>query len=188
MSFYFRSILLISVLISTSIACSIPLRGMVPAETESPAVAHLPLTFEEFIDEKGQINPDTGTITVILTQDDLTAYLNSYLASQSEMNFQDPKIILSKDRMDVYGNLQESILSANIKISLNAVVNESGEIDINIMEADFGPIPFPENLLDTFVSRIKESLTNSISTVSNGAKINQISINDGSMTITGSYQ
>ena len=120
MSFCFRTILLITVLISTSIACSIPLRGMVPAVTESPVIADLPQSLDEFIEEKGQINPDSNTITVTLTQEELTAYLNSYLASQSDINFKDPQIIFSKDRMDVYGIFQESILSANIKISLNA--------------------------------------------------------------------
>ncbi len=188
MRFCLRPILLIIVLFSTSIACSIPIRGMVPAETESPGNADLPLTVEEFIDQKGQINPDNGTITITMTQDELTAYLNSYLASQSNINLQDPQIILSEDRIDVYGNLKESIVSADIKISLTAGVNESGEVDVNILEADLGLIPVPENLLDTFTSSIKETLTNSIAAASNGARINQITINDGSMTITGSYQ
>ena len=88
----------------------------------------------------------------------------------------------------MYGILQESLLSANIKISLTAVVNEAGEIDANIIEADFGPIPVPENLLNTILSQVRESLIDSIASVSNGARINYIAINDGSMTITGSYQ
>jgi uncharacterized protein YpmS len=188
MSFYIRSILLVTVLISTSIACSIPLRGMTLAKTESPVISDLPQNLEEFIDENGQINPETGTITVTLTQEELTAYLNSYLASQSDISFKDPQIILSKDRMDVYGNLQESILSANIKISLNALVNEAGQIDINIVEADFGPIPIPENMLNTILSQVKESLIDTIASVNNGSEITQIVINDGSMSITGSYQ
>ena len=56
----------------------------------------------------------------------------------------------------MYGIFQESILSANMKISLNPVVNEAGEIDANIIEADFGPIPVPENLLNTILSQVKE--------------------------------
>ena len=64
-------------------------------------------------------------------------------------------------------------------------VDENGKPKIEIVSADFGPLPAPEGINAAISAMIQEAYTGAIGPVATGLRIQTISIADGIMTISG---
>jgi hypothetical protein len=64
-------------------------------------------------------------------------------------------------------------------------VDENGKPKIELVSADFGPLPVPESVASAISSMIEEAYTGSLGPVATGLRIQTISTADGLMTITG---
>jgi len=64
-------------------------------------------------------------------------------------------------------------------------VDETGKPKIEIVSADFGPLPAPNGLKEAISSMIQEAYTGSLGPVATGLRIQTISIADGILTIVG---
>jgi hypothetical protein len=77
------------------------------------------------------------------------------------------------------------MFAANIGIIVSVGVDENGQPKIEIVSAEFGPLPAPEGLKDTIEAMVREAYTGSIGPVATGLRIETILIADGIMTISG---
>jgi hypothetical protein len=69
---------------------------------------------------------------------------------------------------------------------MNVGIDEtSGLPKIEIVSADFGPIPAPEGLNTAISAMIDEAFTGSLGPVAIGFRLESITIADGIMTLTG---
>lgn len=133
----------------------------------------------------------TGSITLNLTEQQLTSYLASRL--QNDPNLQqnnqplitEPQVYLQNGQMQIYGKTQQGMFTANIGIIVDVGVDENGQPRIEIASADFGPLPAPEGLRDTVEAMVREAYTGSLGPVATGLRIETIMIANGVMTVTG---
>ena len=77
------------------------------------------------------------------------------------------------------------MFAANIGIIVSVGIDENGKPKIDIVSADFGPLPAPAGLNNAISAMIDEAYTGSIGPVATGLRVQTISIADGVMTITG---
>jgi hypothetical protein len=68
---------------------------------------------------------------------------------------------------------------------MQAKIDKNGQPKLNLVSADFGPLPAPAGLLDSLSSVLNEAYTGSIGPYVTGFKIESIYIGDGMITITG---
>ena len=133
----------------------------------------------------------TGEVTINITETQITSVLAIRL--QTDQNLQqdskplitDPQVYLRDGQMQIFGKTQQGMFAANIGIIVAVGVDENARPKIEILSADFGPLPAPEGLNTAISAMIQEAYTGSIGPVATGLRIQTILIADGMMTING---
>lgn len=179
-------------LLLTSLACTMNVGG--PDYSNLPAVpvsTEYAQSIQDEVQQAFQEGAQTGTITLNLTEQQLTSYIAEKLQSDPRLQrdgqplINDPQVYLRDGQMKIYGKTQQGPFTANIGIVMDVGVDENGQPKVEIASADFGPLPAPEGLRDTIASMIREAYMGSLGPVATGLRIESISIADGVMTVTG---
>jgi hypothetical protein len=188
-----KSILLpLIILILSSLACSIFVGGPDYSDRQSIAVsAEAAESLKAEVKRALEAGAATGDVTINITEPQITSLLA--LRLQSDPNLQedskpliiDPQVYLRDGQMQIFGKTKQGILTANIGIIVSVGVDENGKPKIELVSADFGPLPVPESVASAISAMIEEAYTGSLGPVATGLRIQTISIADGLMTITG---
>ena len=179
-------------LLLTSLACSMFVGG--PDYSNLPAVpvsTEYAQSIQDEVQRAFQEGAQTGTITLNLTEQQITSYIAEHLQSDPRLQrngqplITDPQVYLRNGQMKIYGKTQQGMFTANIGIVVNVGVDENGQPKVDIASADFGPLPAPEGLRDTIAAMIREAYTGSLGPVATGLRIENINIANGVMTVSG---
>ena len=175
-----------TVLLLTSLACSVFAGGPeYPAQTV-PFSADEVQTMQTQIEQAFIDGAESGIVTLQITESQLTAYITQKMQEQTDPPFTEPLILLRDGQMQMYGKVESGMIKANILITMNVGIDEtSGLPKIEIVSADFGPIPAPEGLNTAISAMIDEAFTGSLGPVAIGFRLESITIADGIMTLTG---
>lgn len=168
-----------------SLSCSIFVGGPdLPTPQPNPPADALP-TLEGQIERAVIDSLNTGTFSLQLTQEQLTAYVASRLSTQDPPLLTDPQVVLGDQRMVIYGRAVSGMLEANVSFSVAFSVNSAGHPEIHVTDAHLGPLPMPQSLQDAIASALDEALTGSVGPAALGFRLESIDISGGLMTITG---
>jgi len=180
-----KYIIAIIVLATTALACSIFIGG--PAYPDSPIPISRSATddLQTYIQRAVAEGAKNGIITLQITESELTSYLKVRVESQNNPVITEPQVILSDGQMKVYGKMRSSIFSANVSITTRVSVNNGGQPQIEIIQADLGPFPTPQPLNDAVTAFLDEAFTGSLGPIVTGFRLESISITNGIMTVTG---
>jgi hypothetical protein len=177
--------LALSVLVFSMLACSVFVGG--PAYPDTP----IPVSTADVQSLKDQASTaiadgaQTGTVSLQITEAQLTSYLAYKLNSQANPLITDPQVQLRNGQMQVFGKAQQGMFNANVSITMNVSVDDQGQPKIDITQADFGPLPAPQGLNDAVSSMLQEAFTGSLGPVATGFRLESITITDGVMTVVG---
>jgi len=175
-----------------SIACSIFVGG--PDYSDRPAIPvseEAAQSLKDEIKRAFEAGVDTGEVTVHITEPQITSLLANRLQSDQNLQqdskplFTDPQVYLRDGQMQIFGKTQQGMFNANIGIIVSVNVDEEGKPKIDILSADFGPLPAPGGIKEAVSAMIQEAYTGSIGPVATGLRIESITIAEGVMTITG---
>jgi uncharacterized protein YpmS len=174
----------LSVLILGIIACTINVGG--PAYPDQ----HIPVSTEALGDyqsimQTAAAGVESGEITLVFTESQLTSYLANKLQTQSQPLFTDPQIFLRDGQIQIYGTYHQGYLEATISILVTVGVDEQGRLKIELTSADFGPLPVPAGLNDAVTATIQELYTGAIGPAAIGLRLESITVANGTMTIFG---
>ena len=179
-------------LMLTSLACTVFVGG--PDYSDLPTIpvsTEITQSIQDEVARAFEEGMTTGTVTLNFTEAQLTSYIASRLQNDPTLQqdnqplITDPQVYLRDGQMQIYGKTQQSMFAANIGIIVSVGVDENGQPKIEIVSADFGPLPAPEGLKDTIEAMVREAYTGSLGPVATGLRIDTISIADGIMTISG---
>ena len=185
-------LLFIVILILTSLACTVFVGGPDYSDrTPIPVSSDAAESMKEEIKRAFEAGATTGEVTFNITETQITSVLA--LRLQSDQNLQqdktplitDPQVYLREGQMQIFGKTRQGMFTANIGIIVSVGVDENGKPKIEIVSADFGPLPAPEGINTAISAMIDEAYTGSLGPVATGLRIQTISIADGVMTITG---
>lgn len=172
-------------LVVATLACSIFVGGpSYPPET-GPAPTETGLTLQEQIQEAVAAASESGVVSFQLTQGQLTSYLAAASSQQTNPSIADPRVYLQDGHMIVYGRVTSGIFTANVSLTLQASVDSNGQPQIEIEKTDFGPFAAPQGLNDTVTAFVREAFTGWLGPVATGFRLENITIGDGVMTVTG---
>lgn len=173
-------------LVVSSLACSINVGGPeYPAQTV-PALPTDAQALRDMIQQAMITGAETGVITLSITENQLTGFMAEKLAQQTNPPFTDPQILLRNGQMQMYGKVTQGWFTANMLITMNVTIDEiTGQPKMQIVSADFGPVPAPEGINNAVSAIIDEAFTGSFGPVAVGFRLETITIADGIMTLTG---
>ncbi len=127
----------------------------------------------------------SGDVTLIFTEPQLTSYLAYKLQAQSQPFITNPQVYLQNGELQVYGTARKSYFEATALIVLSAGVDETGQLKIELISANFGPLPVPNGLKEIITATIKEVYLGALAPVASGFILNSVTISDGEMIIVG---
>lgn len=124
-------------------------------------------------------------VTFQFNESQLTSYLAARLAQDGSTFLSEPKVLLRDGQIQVFGKLKQGAFTANAAVILSAGVDPEGQPKIEVVSADFGPLPAPHALNSLISSFISEAYTGSLGPAATGFRLESITITNGVMTLTG---
>jgi hypothetical protein len=174
-----------SVLVLGVIACTINVGGPAYPDQHIPVSTQAVGDFQSAMLTAVAVGAESGQVTLVITEPQLTSYLVYRLQTQSQPLFTDPQVYLRNGEIQIYGTARQGYLEATIAIVVTAGVDEQGQLKIVLTSADFGPLPVPTGLKDAITASIQEAYTGAIGPAAIGFRLESITVTDGTMTIVG---
>jgi uncharacterized protein YpmS len=140
---------------------------------------------EENLESAATQASSSGAVTVEVTEAQLTSLVAFQLQSQEQQILQDPQVFLRDGQIQLYGNAVQGGLSLPVSIVATVSVAEDGTPRYEILSANAGPVPLPDSILDQLTARLDQALAGQLSPETTNMVIEEITIADGKMTITG---
>lgn len=182
----YKIYLSIAALLFSTLACSIFVGG---PEYPTQTIPYSPNEVQNMrtqIEQAFVAGAETGIVTLQINENQLTSYMVENLQAQTNPPFTEPLVLLRNGQMQMYGKVTQSMFNANILLTMNVGIDElTGQPKIEIVSADFGPLPAPEGLNTAMNAIIAETFTGSLGPVAVGFRLEAITIADGIMTLTG---
>lgn len=179
-------------LVLASLACNVFVGGpdystlpTIPASTEAAQ------SIQDEIQRAFEAGAQTGTITLNITEPQITSFVAARLQSDPDLQqdsqplITEPQVYLQNGQMQIYGKTKQGMFTANIGIIVSVGVDENGQPKVEIVSADFGPLPAPEGLKDTISAMVREAYMGSLGPIATGLRIETINIANGIMTVSG---
>jgi hypothetical protein len=180
----------IAALVSASVGCVVNLGGPAlppnPIPVSSDAAAQLEQEFQIAVENAR--NSQDGAVTLTVTEQELTSLLASKLQNQPDPFITDPQVYLQDNQIQIYGRAHRSIFTATAGITISAGVDAQGKPQLEVVAADFGPLPAPEGLINTITGFITEAYTSALGPVATGFRLQGIQIGNGQMILSGRLQ
>lgn len=183
-----RLLLVLLILVAAGIACNFPASGPALPPTAVPMTTEQVKQLEEQIQATLSNPAPSGDVTLTITQDQLNAYLSAQMQGQQDQTITDPSVVLTSGHMEVYGKVSQSGISAVAKIVLQPRVDEQGNVRLDVTSISLGPVPVPDALKSRVQEMADNMLTNYINTNNGRFKAKSITVNEGSLSITGTPQ
>ena len=173
------------ILLLAALACEVNVGGpehpYPPVPVSTDAVGTLKETWTQAFED---LDGD-GSITITLTESQLTSLVAAQLDTQEDPLFTDPQVYLRDGEILIFGIAHRGALTARTRMVLSVQIDENGGPQFALSAADFGPWPVPDGLLDGVSGLIDEAFTGQFGPVATGLRIEGILIQDGYMAITG---
>ncbi len=172
-------------LVLAALACTIHVGGpdipeeTIPVSTESVA------GLEEQVKLAKDAAEQSGVLSLQITEAQLTSYLAFKLQEEPEPFLREPQVFLRDGQVQLYGRAYQGNFTANVALIMRVGVDEAGKPTLEIVSADFGPLPVPEGLRETATAALQEAYTGALGPVATGLRLESISIADGIMTLNG---
>ncbi len=168
-----------------TLACSIFVGGPNYPATPIPVSTQAAQSLKNQVQQSVATGTASGTVTLHITEEQLTSYLAVYLQSHPNLPITDPQVQLQNGQMELLGKVQQGMFSANVMLTLAVGVDQNGQPKITITQEDFGPLPAPQGLNNAISAFVAQALTGSLGPAATGFRLESISIVDGVMTVTG---
>jgi hypothetical protein len=166
-------------------ACTIHLGGPQIPDANIPVSTEAALSLEEQLKQAKETAQQTGILTLRISEAQLTSYLASRLQADPEAVLENPRVLLRDGQVQVYGLARKGYFTANVAIIVSVTLDEQGKPKIEIVSADFGPLPVPQGLRETIQAAVQEAYTGAIGPAATGFRLETIQIADGFMTLSG---
>ena len=167
------------------LACTINVGGPVyptpPIPVSTEAVGELQTALGTAV----AAGANSGQITLVFNEPQLTSYLAYKLKSQSQSLLTNPQVYLQNGQLQIYGTVRQGYFEATASVTLSAGVDTQSQLKIELVSADFGPLPVPTGLKDFITAAIQEAYTGALGPVATGFRLISVAISDGKMTIIG---
>jgi hypothetical protein len=174
-----------SMILIANLACQLNLGGPEPPGEPIPTQENAAFNLTEMWQSALQDAVESGQVTVILNEIQLTSLLSQRMAQKENPLLLDPQVFLRDKMIQIYGTTNNGPFTANVLIGVTPVINADGELTFDLTRAEFGPIPAPSALKDTVSAILTEAFTGTIGSLATGIRISTIAISDGEMGIVG---
>ena len=179
-----RVTILVGSLSLAGLGCDAGLGGPTPPASPIPvsteAAGELEALWEQALE-----NAEDGVVHVTMTEEQVTSYVALKLAEEPDSPFENVQIFLRDGKITMQAQAQAGSLSVPAQVVLGVTTDAEGQLVIALEEADFGPMPVPQSLLEDVSDGLNDLIAGQLGTDVNGVTITSIAIADGQMAVSG---
>ena len=175
-------LLIMITLLAASLACNLP--GVKRPDPGLPVTTEAAVELEQNIGEASEdfLNGKPFSLTVDETQ--ATSLANLKLQSIQETRIQNLQIFLRDGQIQITG--QASSDGFKLPVSLAVRVSAAnGSIAYELLQAKVGPVSLPDSIMQEFEAQLDQIILNQLNPSATNVYIENITIANGVMTITG---
>ncbi|GAP06275.1 MAG TPA: DUF2140 domain-containing protein [Anaerolinea thermolimosa] len=180
-----KPILFLSVLLlSTGLACSLPIRTAQPPSTTIIASGEAAAELESNVATAVAQLEQTGTASLTITENQLTSYLAEKLASQPDSPIQNAQVRLENGSIQLTGQMSVSSLTTDLSLTMQPYIDQ-GNLQVTIQDGKIGSLPIPDATLKTLTQTINQEMPGLVTFHGQQFKLESITMENGSMTLKG---
>lgn len=177
--------LLILVLGIIPVACTLFVGGPSYPQSSVPVSTEAISSLVQQVESAQTEAAVSGIISLTVTESQITSLLAEKLQSESQPILYNPQVLLQNGEIQVYGQAIAGTIKANVRIVITVTIDPEGKPVLTISSADFGPLPAPDMLINQFSSFLDQAFTGAVGPAMTGLRIENITIADGVMTLSG---
>lgn len=185
-------LLVLSALAIASLACNAAGVSQIGGPPPSPALEVSPDDLQSFNNKWRELNlatPD-GPFSLTFTEGEITSAVQSAIAeAEAEtgqaLPIEDVTVSVREGAIDVYGQAQIDPLTVNGMISVVPTLSDSGRIELEVIDVQFGAIELSEDLLDEVVESVEHSINQPLQASPSRITLDTITMTDGELTVSG---
>jgi hypothetical protein len=167
------------VFIMMNLACNFPTQDTTVPEQAATPIPELQGEGESFFEQ----DLSTGTVTIVLTEHDITNTLASEMQAQENPPLRNPTVLLREGQVEVTGQTQAGPLLSNVRFVMVVVIAQDGFPEFQVVSADIGPVPAPAQVRDQLTAVANDNLRRSLAPEMQGYRAERVDIDGGRMTI-----
>ena len=171
-----------------SLACVVNLGGPAYPADHIPVSTAAATEAQNAVGTADSQATDTGKVTLTLTEAQVTSYLAEQLQQQNQLPITNPQVYLRDGAIQIYGTINQGIVTATAKIVVTVDVDPQGQPVITLTSATFGPFPVPPGLRDTITNQIRQAYSNALGTEAANFQLEKVTIENGTMSLEGSLK
>jgi uncharacterized protein YpmS len=172
-------------LILAGLACSLPGRA---ASTPTPVPTLIPTVDPQALaDQLATASAEfdkTGLVNLTFSEQQITTFVAQALAKQPDIPFSEPQVSLQNGQITLNAKVVVGKISGKGTLVFEPLV-EDGKMNISVLSAKFGAIPFPSSALEQITRTINQNISDYITVEGRSVQIESITIENGTMTVTG---
>jgi uncharacterized protein YpmS len=168
-----------------SLACTMFIGGPELPQATIPVSTEIAGSVQEQVKQAVESAAQNGTLTLSISESQLSSLLAVKLQSQPDPFITEPQVLLRNGEIQVYGKAISGSFQANVRIVLSATIDANGQPQITVTSTDFGPLPAPEGLNNSISAVVNEAFTGALGPAATGFRLENITIADGMLTLTG---
>lgn len=180
-----RSLLILATLLLLMLACNLPLRGPTPPADRTPA-AQTPIADLFSVIENARAG---DVLSLTFTEGQLTQLIAAAVQqNQTDISIDNPSVVLRNNQMEIYGRAATDVVSANFLVSLAVTAGDQGQLNTEILSANFGGVPVPDSIRAQLQGILDNALREALVTAAGRFRVSQVVISDGLLTLNGTVQ
>jgi hypothetical protein len=170
------------VFLLVNLACNFPTEDSTFQAREITAVPPIELegAGESFFEQ----DPSSGRVTIVITESDLTSYIAAEMEAQENPPLRNPRVLLRDGQAEVLGQAQTGPFESDIRLLMTVSVTSDGQLNFEVVSADFGPVPAPEQVRNQLSNIANDTFRRSIAPQMQGYRAESVAIDTGRITIT----
>jgi len=171
---------MVAALLLASLACNLPSNG---SQTQTPGeITPIPATPEILPTQP------PGSSTVTLTEGQLNGFIQQALQYDTSQSVRDVQIHFQDGQVEITGTVTQQGLQLPLHMTVLVAANGEGGLQFKINSAKVGPFSLPQSIQNQVETLLNQNLQNKIRNLTDKIYIDNVSIGNGVITVTGHSQ
>jgi hypothetical protein len=170
--------LLLTILVLSSLSCNL-------TKLLSQAVNPEPVVLQPEAPIQLPQAPSGQAFTFSITESQISEYAANAVSTNPDSPIKNPVVRLPEGLIEITGQIEQGLIKADIRLLARPYPDANGNLKVDLVEADFGPIPLNSSMRDTISAYIEGLLTAYLGTVNASYYLDTIIITGGVLTLAG---
>lgn len=177
-----KILLFFGLCITLSLACNLPQRVQpTPSSVSTPSTS-LEDQLAQALDELAT----TGKVTLTITEDQIATFVRQQ-SSTSENNLQNLQVDFQENRIRLTGTTSTGIMNSQVEVIFEPYISADA-LQMQVVSAKIGSLPLPEKTVNAISQVVNERIQQLTTIQGKPLNIEEVRVEDGQLSITGSLQ